>query len=179
MVERPLERRFPRLHPRVLKIIWRSLVVIVLAFIGALLPFFTSFTSLVYVSSHCILSCIQKRCTTTGARWDLYVRCSEWSFCFNTTIIVGHMILNLAPPLLITTVANHRLLPTGDVDQAVQPWQVDQGGALLCERVCVRRHTAGHCRLSGEHCGERIQLYLWLAMIMYYNYDIKGYYIYV
>lgn len=51
MVERPMERRFPRLHPRVIKIIWRSLVVAVLAIIGALLPFFTSFTSLVYVAT--------------------------------------------------------------------------------------------------------------------------------
>lgn len=47
MVEQPLERRFPRLHPRVLKLIWRSIVVIMLAIVGALLPFFTNVISLV------------------------------------------------------------------------------------------------------------------------------------
>lgn len=50
MVERPLERRFPRLHPRVLKLIWRSIVVVIMAIIGALLPFFTNIISLVYVA---------------------------------------------------------------------------------------------------------------------------------
>lgn len=49
MVERPLERRFPRLHPRLLKLVWRSLVVTILAVVGALLPFFTNIISLVYV----------------------------------------------------------------------------------------------------------------------------------
>lgn len=54
MVEQPLERRFPRLHPRALKLIWRSIMVIILAIIGALLPFFTNIISLVYVGANVV-----------------------------------------------------------------------------------------------------------------------------
>lgn len=47
MVERAITRRFPRMPRRVLMIVWRSFIVLVLAVIGALVPFFSSFISLV------------------------------------------------------------------------------------------------------------------------------------
>lgn len=41
-----LQPRFPRMHPRIIKLAWRSLVVTLMGVVGALLPFFNCFTAL-------------------------------------------------------------------------------------------------------------------------------------
>ncbi len=163
MVERPMQRCLPHLHPRIIKLIWRSFVVIVLGVIGAILPFFSSFVSLVYVGGvfgkyhDRTLAHIAPQIHTQG-RHRICTCNMSLSHTFHTHTSFAHQ------PLSIHTVAHINLLSLGNVDRPVQAIPSCTNSAADCEYICFDCNSGGSGRFSGEHSGECLDLYVWLGL---------------
>lgn len=75
-----------------------------------------------------------------------------------------HVHLPTPTPLCPFTVAHIHLLSTGNVDNHLQAVFPSAHGPANRQCVCAACDTVGYCRLSGEHCGKRVIICIWLAV---------------